>query len=166
MWEKIKGHFKGFPAQEKVALTMILQGLRVDADGTVYSGNIGVSSAKFARAIGVDRRAITATAKTLTENEVLFNIFSKLKPACDLSDVGKALGLGVIELKADARASGILAQVAEIIAAQDVSIRQIIADDPYLVPDPKAVIITSDPLPGDLVNRLLAVPGILEVTIK
>ena len=166
MWEKIKGYFKGFPAQEKVALTMMLQGLRVDEKGRIYTGNVVLSSAKFARAIDVDRRAINATARTLVKSPELYNIFSKLKPSCDLSGVGKVLNLGVVELKADARAVGILARVAEIIASQNVSIRQIIADDPYLVPEPRAVIITSDPLPGNLVNELLRVPGVREVTIK
>ena len=166
MWEKIKQHFIDFPAQQQVALTMLKQGLRVSDDGNIFCGNIEISSAKFARAIGVDRRAINSTAKTIVKVPELHGIFSRLKPTADLSDVAKNFSFGVIEIKAEARTIGIMAKITSMIANAGISVRQIIADDPYMVPEPKAIIITETQLPGDLVNEFLRIEGVKEVTVK
>ena len=60
MWARFRTHFKGFPAQEKVAQIMVLYGLRVH-EGHVFCGDIKVSDTAMARATGVDRRVGTAT---------------------------------------------------------------------------------------------------------
>jgi len=54
MWARFRSHFKGFPAQEKVAQLMVVHGLRV-RDGNVLAGEIKISDTALARAAGVDR---------------------------------------------------------------------------------------------------------------
>ncbi len=167
MWEKIKSKFKDFPAQQLVVLTMLRQGLRVDEKtGRIFCGDIEMSSSKFGRGIGVDRRAVTAAAERIAGDEELKIIFSHLRPAADISKVAKQLGFGIVELRAEAHRSGIFAKVTSMVAEKGLSIRQILCDDPELFPEPKATIITERPVPGELLNEFLKIEGILEVHVK
>jgi hypothetical protein len=168
MWEKIKSQLDSFPAQKAVALAMIRHGFSVGDNGRIYAGQVEISPSKFARAIGVDRRAITAASATILGNPELKRVFLKLKPTLDLSEVAIENQLGVIELRgtAEAKAPGVLSAITNEIATRGISIRQIIADDTGLVSDPRIVIITDQKLPGDLLNSLRHVTGISEVVIK
>ena len=167
MWEKIKEKFRDFPAQQLVALTMLKQGIRVEKKtGKLFSGDIEMSSSKFGRGIGVDRRAVTATAEHITKDDELGAIFSALQPAADISGVAKQFGFGVVELFADARRPGIMARVTALIADKGIAIRQVICDDPQLVPEPRAIIVTERPVPGDLLNEFLRIEGVSEVHLK
>src|SRR5947208_16738465 len=80
MWSRLRPYFKGFPAQEKVAQLMVLNGLRVH-EGNVYAGAIKISDTSLARAAGVDRRAVTATVDTSAKNPEPGDFFARLLPA-------------------------------------------------------------------------------------
>lgn len=167
MWEKIKAKFKEFPAQRLVALTMIRQGLHIDEKtGSIMCGQIEMSPSKFGRGIGVDRRAVTATIDTISKDEELKSVFSHLRPSSDISQVAKKLGYGIVEFRAEAKRVGLLAKITAMIAEKDICIRQIISDDPELFPDPKATIITEEPVPGQMINDFIRIEGIKEVHVK
>ncbi len=168
MWEKIKSQLDNFPAQKAVAIAAIRNGFSVRDNGRIYCADVEISPSKFARAIGVDRRAITAAAKTILSNPDLKRVFRKLKPTLDLSEVAVENGLGVIEMRGsdEAKAPGVLFSITKEILNAGVSIRQIMADDTGLVSDPKIVIITDQKLPGDLLLTLRHIHGISEVVIK
>lgn len=168
MWEKIKTLLDRFPAQRTVAVEMLKRGFSVSEKGGIYCGGVEVSPSKFARAIGVDRRAITAAEKTILGNPELKKIFLKFKPTLDLSEVAIENGLGVVELKGTeaSKAPGVLLRITKEIADLNISIRQVIADDTGIFSEPKIVIITDQKLPGDLLTKLKSVPGISEVVIK
>lgn len=166
MWERVKKYFKEFPAQERVAMLMLKDGFSVQEGGKIFCGPIEISAAKLARAIGVDRRAINSTAQTILNVPELKEVFTKLKPAADVSDVAKVLGYGVIEFRADARAVGIIAKATSMIAAKGLSINQIISEDPNMVPDAKVTIVTNSKIPGDLINELLGIETMKEVVIR
>lgn len=166
MWETVRKYFREFPAQERVAMTMMKDGFSIREGGRIFCGPVEISAAKFARAIGVDRRAINSTAKTILAVPELKDIFTKLKPATDMSDVAKSLGYGVIEFRADARAVGIIAKVTAMVASKGIPINQIMAQDPYMIPDAKVTIITNSKIPGDLVTEILGIETMREVAIK
>ncbi len=166
MWETVKKYFREFPAQERVAMTMMKDGFSVREGGKIFCGPVEISAAKLARAIGVDRRAINSTAGTILAVPELKEIFTKLKPTTDISDVAKVLGYGVIEFRADARAVGIIAKATSMVAARGLSINQIISQDPNMVPDAKVTIVTNSKIPGDLINEILGIETIKEVVIK
>jgi hypothetical protein len=67
---------------------------------------------------------------------------------------------------ADADEPGIVAQITTLIADRDIPIRQTISDDPEFTDDPKLYIITDEPLPGDLINRIVALPFVRKVELS
>jgi len=157
--------FDRFPAQEKVAQLMVVHGLRVH-DGRMYAGPIEVSDTAMARAAGVDRRVVTATARTIAKHPELLRFFDRLTPVCHLREVAPLMGWGAIDIiPTSAGRAGILASVAGIIAEAGISIRQVIVDDPEISDDPRAFIVTEQPIPERLLPRIKAVDGVNSVVL-
>lgn len=168
MWERIRSMLDRYPAQKTVALEMLKRGFSIDPKGEILCNGVEISPSKFARTIGVDRRAITAASKTILSNPELLKVFSKFRATVDLSEVAIESGLGVVELRGTdaAKAPGVLTRIAREISDLGFSVRQIIADDTGIVSDPRIVIVTDHKLPGDLLTKLKGIPGISEVVIK
>jgi hypothetical protein len=83
-----------------------------------------------------------------------------------LREIAKHLGFGVVEITPDDPHSvGILAKASTLISEENISIRQAIVDDPELSPEPRLTLIAERQLPGDLIPKLLKVPGIAKVSI-
>lgn len=165
MWSRFRPHFKGFPAQEKVAQLMVVYGLRVH-EGRVYAGEIRISDTAMARAAGVDRRVVTATVKTIEKSPDLRAFFDRLRPACNLRDIAPLMDWGAIEIvPTNASKPGILAGVAAIIAEAGISVRQVIMDDPEIVDDPHGFIVTEAPVPERLLPRIKQVDGVKSVVL-
>lgn len=80
-------------------------------------------------------------------------------------DVAKYLGYGVVEIRAQPDAPGIIAEAATLLSRAGISIRQILAEDAEIYPDPKLIMITDHPIPGDLINQFLHIPTVQQVTI-
>lgn len=168
MWEKVKMLLDRYPAQKTVALEMLKRGFSVGEKGGIFCNGVEISDSKFARSIGVDRRAVTAAEKTILSNPELKKIFLKFRATLDLSEVAIENGLGVIELRGTdaSRAPGVLSAITREISETGVAIRQIIADDTGIVSDPRITVITDQKLSGDILTKLKTVPGISEVVIK
>ena len=165
MWARLRLFFDRFPAQEKVAQLMVVHGLRVH-DGRMYAGPIEVSDTAMARAAGVDRRVVTATARTIAKHPELLRFFDRLTPVCHLREVAPLMGWGAIDIiPTSAGRAGILASVAGIIAEAGISIRQVIVDDPEISDDPRAFIVTEQPIPERLLPRIKAVDGVNSVVL-
>jgi predicted regulator of amino acid metabolism with ACT domain len=166
MWAKLKPHFKGFPAQERVAQVMVTYGLRVK-DESVYAGEIALSDSAIARAVGVDRRVVTATLRTIERTALLREFFSKLWPVCHLGNVAPLMGWGAIEiLPTNASKPGILAGTSAIIAEAGIPVRQVIVDDPEIMEDPRALLITEKPVPERLLPRIRNLEGVRGVVLR
>ncbi len=165
MWARFRTHFKGFPAQEKVAQMMVLYGLRVH-EGHVFCGDIKVSDTAMARASGVDRRVVTATVATIEKNQDLRSFYDRLRPVCHLRDVAPLMNWGALEIIAtNASKPGILAGVAAIIAEAGISVRQVVIDDPEIFDEPKGFIVTEAPVPERLLPRIKQVDGVKSVVL-
>ena len=166
MWDLLTRYFQRYPAQSRVAQTLLTQGLSVRDDG-VYSGNVAISDTALARACEVDRRIIAATVETIRREPELSKVFSRLRPTGLLKDVAPQLRWGVIEIvPADAREPGILAHVATVIAKRGISVRQAIVDDPDLVEEPRLYVITEGPVPMDVIAEIREGRGIKSVVIS
>ena len=166
MWNRTRNFFGDSPSKLKVAKLIVETGLRIGDDGKIYCGEIEVPATKLAIAAGVDRRVIKETAEAILKTEDLRGIFMNLKPAGPLlRNVAQYLGYGVIEIKAKPEAPGIIAEATALIAKEGISIRQILAEDAEIYPDPKLILITNRPIPGELLPKLLKIPTVAQVTI-
>jgi len=165
VWKKISKKLSRFPARLKVARLLVELGLNISANRRIMCGPIEIPQAEVAKAAGVDRRVVQETIKTLLDDEELTPIFSNLKPAGPhLGTVAKYLGYSVIEIWADPHKSGTLAAVALLISKEKVSIRQAIAEDPDLIPDPKLIIVTEKEVSGEVLKAILKVPGVSRIS--
>ena len=166
MWSSIVKKFEGSPAKLRVARLLIEYGFRIGDDGRIYCGDVEIPDTKIAKVLGVDRRVVRETVKYIMSDEVLRKVFTKLKPAgALLRDVATLFNYGVLEIRAEPSAIGIIAGVTKALAKAGISIRQIHAEDPDLNPDPKLIIITEKPVPGDVIPEILKVPSVKSVTI-
>ena len=166
MWQKTKTFFQESPSQLKVARLLVETGLRIGSDGKIYCGEIEVPATKIAKALNIDRRVVKEMTKAILKTEELKNLFMNLKPAGPLlRDVANFLGYGVIEIRAKPEAIGIIAEATALIAKEGISIRQILAEDAEIYPDPKLTLITDRPIPGEVLPKFLKISTVKQVTI-
>ncbi|MCE5214808.1 MAG: amino acid-binding protein [Methanobacterium sp.] len=166
MWDRIKHKFEKFPARMSVARKIVELGLRVGESNKIYCGNVEISDVSLARAVGVDRRTIKATIEVILSDKYLKDIFTNIYPAgALLKNIALSLGFGVVEIEAQAGNPGILARATELIAQENISIRQAHAGDPELEEKPRLTIITEKPVKGELINEFLKIQGVKKVSI-
>ncbi|VVC02729.1 Uncharacterised protein [Candidatus Burarchaeum australiense] len=154
MHKELEKFFEGQRARRIVAEAMLRYGLRVDNHGKIYCNAIEIAPAKMARALGVDRRVVIETAEEIAENDFLFDIFSTLEPRSNFSHSAKALGFDTIEIHADPKAIGIVADITAVMAKNKIRIRQIMADDAELFPNPILTIIVDGKLSGSVIEKI------------
>jgi len=78
----------------------------------------------------------------------------------------KKWGGGVLEIiPKDASRPGVIREVVEVISRRGISIRQAVADDPYLVAQPKLTLITDQPIPTDVIEEIRKLPSVYSVLI-
>lgn len=164
MWKEVMEKFEGSPSQKRVIELLLERGFQVSPEGKVASGGIEIPHTQIANEIGVDRRVVDMTAKRILGEPALKKIFENMRSIAFLAEVAPLLGLSVIIIHPlDAKAKGILGEVATVMARRGVSIRQAVSDDPYLVDNPKLTIITDKNIPGELIEeigRLKSVKGV------
>lgn len=166
MWDRIKHKFEKFPARMNVARKIVELGLCVGKNNKIYCGNVEISDMALARASGVDRRTIKATIDVILADNQLRAIFTNIYPAgALLKNVAPTLGLGVVEIDAQAGNPGILARATDLISRENVSIRQAHAGDPELEENPRLTIITEKPVKGELYNEFLKIKGVKKVSV-
>lgn len=165
MWKDISKYFKDCPKRKKVAQKMLEYGLKI-RNNKICCGEIELSDSKIARALNIDRRAVAATVEIISKVPELNEIFSKLVPTCHLKDVAPEMNWGVIEIiPKDPSLPGILADVAAIIANNNISIRQAIVDDFELSEEPRLFIVTEKQIPGRLIPKIRKTNGVKAVLI-
>ncbi|MGQ9595991.1 MAG: amino acid-binding protein [Thermoproteota archaeon] len=167
MWNKVYEKVKRYPAKVKVSRLLVENGLRIADDGKIYCGPINIPDAKIAKAANADRRIVRNTVELIMKDEKLSNIFRAIKPGGpNLVEAAPHLGFDVIEIYADPNKPGIVAGASGIIAELGISIRQVIADDPELVPEPKLQIVVNGRVPGEVIEKMRRIRGVRSVTLK
>ncbi len=166
MWNRIEKHFHDSPVKLQIARLCIENGFTVNENGQIYSGSVEVTPSKIAKALNIDRRVITEFVRVVLSNEYLREIYTKIKPAGSLiSDIASYLNFGVVEIHADPYKAGIIAEVTSLISSENIIIRQIIADDPEINPDPRLLIVTDKPMPSELLPKIRALPSVTQVSL-
>ena len=166
MWKKIEEKFKSSPMQRKVAVFLLENGFSVNEKNKVTCNNVEIAFADLARAIGVDRRVIKSTVRSILEDKELKSIFTKIKAKPFLRDIAKELGLGVIIISVeDAAKPGIIERITKCMAENNIVIRQAIADDPYFTEEPKFTVITQEPITGKIIDELKKIEGIKSLVV-
>jgi hypothetical protein len=167
MWKEIVRFFKGSPAKLKVAKRMVELGFGIDPQGRIVCGGIEITDGSMSRGAGVDRRVVREAVEDIMKDKRMRMIFSGMRPAGSfLSDIAPVIGYSVVEIRAKPDSIGIIAQATALISDARVSIRQILAEDPDLNPDPKLLIITEKRVPGEVVSKLLEIPTVAKVSIS
>jgi len=167
VWKEIVKFFEGAPAKLKVAKLMVDLGFSINEEKRVVCGEVEISDSSIAKVSNVDRRVVRETVLDILGDARMKKIFLGIKPAGSfLKDVAPALGYGVVEVRARPDAVGVIAKATSYIADAGVSIRQILAEDPDLNPDPKLLIITEKQVPGEVVSKLLTIPTVTKVSLS
>ncbi|MCK4432692.1 MAG: regulator [Methanomicrobia archaeon] len=165
MWNKVERYFENHPIRKKVAALFLIYGLSIKEDERIYCNEVEISYTSIARAVGVDRRVVKETVRMILKNEELSTVFKNLGSVAFYNEVAKRMHFGVVEIYAEASTVGIVAKVSAMISQENISIRQIVADDPTLFPEPKLTIITEKKVPGELLDHFLNVEGVKRVSI-
>jgi predicted regulator of amino acid metabolism with ACT domain len=165
MWKQISERLREYPGRQRVARAFVELGLSIREGPKIYCGGIELSDVKIARWLGVDRRTVKDTAQLIFSDPIMKPVFEKLRPAGPfLADVAKFLGYSVIEIYADPHTVGIVAQAAAFIAQEKIAIRQAVADDPDLTPEPKLTLVVEKEPSGTILQKILKIPGVIKVS--
>ncbi len=147
VWRQISERLKDYPGRLRVAKALVELGLSV-RHGRIFCGEIEQSELKLARAVGVDREPV----------------FKGLKPAGPfLPNIARFLGYRVIEIYADPHTVGIVTEASSLISKEGIAIRQAVADDPDLTPEPKLTLVVERDPSGDAIQKMLKIPGVTKV---
>ena len=166
MFEEIMEKFSDSPSQQEVIRLLLERGFSVNDDGRVVSGGIEIPNTGIAREIGVDRRVVDSTTDAILADEQLRPIFQNISAVPSLMDLAPVLNLAVCTVTVrDAEESGIVAEVTTAIAGHDVSIRQVMTEDPEFTDEPKLYVITDDPISGELINDIRALPFVERIEL-
>ena len=161
MWSDIINAFSDSPSQLRVVRFLLENGFGVNESGKITANGIEMPATQVARAIGVDRRVIDTTARSILEHDTLKRIFCNIRVTPDLSRVAEALGLTIITLiPKNATDKHIVASAVSILDRYDLSIRQLFVTDPILSEEPKLVMIIEGALPHGVIGDLRNLPQV------
>ena len=165
MWHKILDSFSDSPAQQKVVRFLLENGLGIDtASGHVVVNGVEISASALSRKIGVDRRVVDTTVRRICGMPDLLGFFSHMRVTPDLTDVARNLGLSVITiLPRNAGDKNVVASAVAVLAAHDIPLRQIFVTDPYMVENPRLVLIIDGTLPFGAIEDLRALPAVASI---
>jgi predicted regulator of amino acid metabolism with ACT domain len=157
MFEEIMEKFADSPSQQRVIRLLLERGFSVNDEGRVVSGGIEIPNTGIAREVDVDRRVVDATTDAILADDELRPIFQNISAIPSLMDLAPVLDLTVCTVAVrDAEESGIVADVTQLLAEHDISIRQVISEDPEFTDEPRLYIITDAYLPGEVINEIRA----------
>jgi predicted regulator of amino acid metabolism with ACT domain len=166
MFDEIMQKFDDSPGQQAVIRLLLERGFSVNEEGRVVSGGIEIPNTGIAREAGVDRRVVNATTDAILADDELRRIFRNISAVPSLLDLAPVLDLSAVTIAVRAAdESGIVATVTNEIADRDISIRQVLSEDPEFTDEPRLYVITDDPLPGELLNELRAKPFVRSITL-
>jgi predicted regulator of amino acid metabolism with ACT domain len=166
MWSQIKRFFKDYPAQQRVAQLMFERGFQVRDDGKVVSGGIEIPHTQIGKEVGVERRAVDSTVKTILSKDELKRIYTNLRQVCSLQEVAREFNLSVIVfVPQNAAQTGIIADVTRIVSENGLSIRQALAEDPSVSQHPKLTLILEGDIPSELIGEIRRLPGTRSITV-
>jgi len=168
MWRKIVDFFKDSPQRLIVAQAIVRHGFSVEEPGLIKCGDIRIPLKSLGAALDIDRRTVRATTEDICKKPELCDFFRLLKPAGpSLEGVRELLGYGVVTILVQSPDSpGIISAVTSVIAGHGIPIRQVLAEDVAIYPEPCLKVITEEPLPGSIIRNLSDIKGVRKVIIE
>ncbi len=155
MFEEIMEKFSDSPSQQRVIRLLLARGFSVNDEGRVVSGGIEIPNTGIARELDVDRRVVDATTDAILADAQLRPIFQNISAVPSLMDLAPVLDLAVCTVAVrDANETGIVATVTELVAEYDISLRQVLSEDPEFTDEPVLYLITDGELPGEFITDL------------
>ena len=149
MFDEILEKFAGSPGQQAVVRLLLERGFSVNDDGRVVSGGIEIPDTGIAREVGVDRRVVDSTTDAVRDDPELRRIFGNISAIPSLMDLAPVLDLSVLTVWVeDETRHGIVAEITGLLADHEISIRQVISEDPEFATDPKLYLVTDERPPG------------------
>jgi len=167
MWRKIVDFFKDSPQRLIVAQAIVRHGFSVEGPGLIKCGDIRIPLKSLGAALNIDRRTVRATTEDICKKQELCDFFRLLSPAGpSLEGVRELLGYGVVTILVQSPGSpGIISAVTSVIAGHGIPIRQVLAEDVAIYPEPCLKVITEEPLPGSIIRNLSDIKGVRKVII-
>jgi predicted regulator of amino acid metabolism with ACT domain len=166
MFEEIMAKFSDSPSQQRVIRLLLERGFSVNDDGRVVSGGIEIPNTGIAREVGVDRRVVDTTTDAILDDQELRPIFQNISAIPSLMDLAPVLDLTVLTVNVrDADEHGIVSTVTSAIADHEISIRQVISEDPEFTDSPQLYIIADETLPGELINEIREFPFVRRIEL-
>jgi predicted regulator of amino acid metabolism with ACT domain len=166
MLKKIQQLFMNQPAKAKLVDLMLRTGIHVSSDGLFYAGPVELSATKIGRALAMDRRVVTEAGKEIASDHYLLGIFGSLEPRAYLEKIAPIMGWDVIKIHANAASVGVVSKVTSVLADDGILVRQAIADDPELYPNPELTLMIKGKLKGKTIERLRRLKCASEVVLK
>jgi predicted regulator of amino acid metabolism with ACT domain len=167
VFDEIMEKFADSPSQQRVIRLLLERGFSVSDEGRVVSGGIEIPNTGIAREVDVDRRVVDATTSAILADDELRPIFQNISAIPSLMDLAPVLDLTVLTVGVhDAEESGIVARVTGEIAARNISIRQVISEDPEFTDEPVLYVITDGALPGELLNEVRELPFVRRIELQ
>jgi predicted regulator of amino acid metabolism with ACT domain len=170
MWNKLQDKFRNSPSQLMVINKLIQSGLSVVRDyenvPRIYCSDVEIKPNSLANAMGIDRRVVLEALRKISDDVDLYSFFSSLKPMANLGGADYLANFGRIQvIPEEANRPGIIAGILSVIASHGINVRQVIVDDPEMVKDPKALVITEKTIPAELLPELRKVAGVRAIVI-
>ncbi|MCL7416450.1 MAG: amino acid-binding protein [Halalkalicoccus sp.] len=167
MFDEIMAKFEGSPSQQAVIRLLLERGFSVNDEGRVVSGGIEIPNTQVAREIDVDRRVVDSTTSAILADEELRLVFQNISQIPSLMDLAPVIDLSTLTIAVrDAGQEGIVASVTGLLAENGISIRQTVSEDPEFTDEPRLYIVTDEPVPGDVLNELRALPFVRKLELQ
>jgi predicted regulator of amino acid metabolism with ACT domain len=164
MFDEIMGKFEDSPSQQAVIRLLLERGFSINEDGRVVSGGIEIPYTGIARELGVDRRVVDSTTEAVLADPELRRIFTNISAVPSLMDLAPVLDLTVLTIEVrDPDEAGIVAEVTGLIADRDISLRQVVSEDPEFTDEPRLYLVIDADLPGDLLVEIRDLPYVRRV---
>ncbi|MEM0139139.1 MAG: regulator [Ferroplasma sp.] len=169
MWDYIYEVFEGYPAEMRIIQKIIKIGISVKIEydePKLFCDEIEIKPNSLARAYHVDRRVVVNMINKIVSDKKLYPFFSNLNAVSNFENAGPKVGFGVLEIiPTNASQPGIIAGVMDILARNGISVRQVITDDPELIDNPKAIIVTAEAVAGNILSQIKLVNGVNGVVL-
>ncbi len=167
IWDRLIQKFGNSEKKIQVIKVLLKYGLKVKKDGVFIGDKIKVPYTSIANALNIDRRTVMECIKEIRDDKKLRVFFEGLEPAgASLVNVSKLLGYRCLVIETYEDRPGILAGIADILAKENINILQVIAEDPNLFERPKLYLIISSNVSGNIIEKILKIPIVKNVTIS
>jgi len=165
MYSEIERVFPKQGVRRNIVELFMKYGLSVK-DGLVFCGEIELSFSKIARAANCDRRVVKEVVGQIEKNPGLRQVFANLRPTAIIRGTAKLFGFEVLEIEANPKTIGLVADVSQVIKEDKGCIRQIVADDPEIYPNPKITIILNKELSGNALEKIRKIKEIKKFSVQ